>query len=245
MKPKRLVFLLHMPIKAVRLLTDPVVDGILWFIRPALSHLYRIFTEVWKLRASETAKSRVNLDTLYSHTLRRLQQFTPTIFRFASSAPPSTPTSPASIRKSLLAVMARWPFGFVTYKHIEIPVTSSTEPSILRSWLTSFGSGWRHLAVEDGPKEQVFAIWIGYVAIVGGALLFLSSGVMFNGATRIVRNIITQQLIVLKVRATTWRRALADAASQSTGCFLYPDRANGLPVGLWRSLGHLHLTCVP
>lgn len=199
MQPRRLLFLLHMPIKAVRLITDPIVDGILWFIRPALSHLYQIFMEVWKLKAAETARSHIKLDTLYAHSLHRLQQFTP-LFRLSHSTAPSPSPLLDSVKQSLQTMTPSWLLKAIASKAVENTAASSGEPTALRSLLESIASSWRHLAVEDGPREQIFAIWIGYVAILGGSLLFLSSGVMFNGATRIVRNLITQQLIVLKVR---------------------------------------------
>jgi E3 ubiquitin-protein ligase MARCH6 len=203
MKPKRLLFLLHMPIKAVRLITDPVVDVILWFIRPALSHLYSILKEVWKLKTSGTAKSRISLDQLYHRATWRLQQFTPPLHKTSHS--PTSPSIVHSFIQSAYNATTRYVprlllASFSTAHSKHEPIADSDVFSAIRTLAASFATFWRRAAVDDGPREQIFAIWLGYVAIICSALLFLRSGVMLNGATRVIRNIIAQQLIVIKVR---------------------------------------------
>ena len=202
MKPKRLLFLLHLPIKAVRLITDPVVDVLLWFIRPALSHLYRILREVWKLKTSGTVKSRISLDHLYHRAIWRLQQITPSLYKFS---PPSNPDRMHPFVRSAYNAAARsiprWLTRFSTTHSNDKPVIDSDVISKIRTLVASFRTFWRRAAIDDGPREQIFAIWLGYVVTICGALLFLRSGIMLNGATRVIRNIIAQQLIVIKVRS--------------------------------------------
>ena len=50
MKPRRLLFVLHLPIRIVRLATDPVVDLFLWLLRPVVAHMFKVLSDVWKLR---------------------------------------------------------------------------------------------------------------------------------------------------------------------------------------------------
>lgn len=198
MRPKRLLFLLHMPIKAVRLLTDPMVDGVLWFVRPAITHLYQILKEVWKLRASETPKTRINLDTLYHLASRRLAQVTPSIFSSRISTTPSQSFS--STLRTPLARLAEKYISFVPVSsRVPTPVAPSESVWSLQEFRLAFYALWREYSINNGPKEQLFAVELGYIAIVGGALLFLRSGLVFNGATRVFRTVVTQQLIVMKV----------------------------------------------
>lgn len=157
---------------------------------------------MWKLKVPEAAKSNIQLDGLYAHSLRRLQQFTPSIFSFsrsATEAPLATETSSFSVKDVVKKYASTWLVRNTTTTFESASDDSTPEKVAFRAFLASFASTWRELAVENGPQEQVFAIWFGYSLIISGALLFLSSGIMLNGATRIVRNIVTQQLIVLKV----------------------------------------------
>jgi len=186
MKPKRLLFLLHMPIKAVRLITDPVVDVILWFIRPALSHLYRILKEVWKLKTSGTAKSRISLDHFYHRATWRIQQFTPSLYKF--SPPPASPGIIQSFLQSAHNAATRCMPRFLTRSSTagfnDKPIADSDVFLTIRSLSASFAGFWHRTAVDDGPREQIFAIWLGYVVTICGALLFLHSGIMLNSATQ-------------------------------------------------------------
>ena len=199
MKPKRLLFLLHMPIKAVRLITDPLVDVVLWFIRPASSHLYLILKEVWKLKTSGTAKSRISLTQLYHRAIWRLRQFAPSFQK--SSHLPTSSNIVCSFMQSAYNAIARYlPRSLFASDSKHKPTTNSEIFSAIRTFAVSFARFWRRTAIDDGPREQIFAIWLGYVAIICSALLFLRSGVMLNGATRVIRKVVAQQLIVIKVR---------------------------------------------
>ncbi|KAF8318671.1 hypothetical protein DL93DRAFT_323184 [Clavulina sp. PMI_390] len=188
MKPSRLLFVLHLPIKGVRLLTDPVVDGILWFIRPAVAHLYGMVIQLWKIKPQETTTSTVDMNTVYIQSLLRLKQFTPSFFQYSKSS--------QSVSKAPLLVRS---LSFIVPPMLLENLDVHGLQAKRIAYLSSFASAWRRLATEDGPTEKVFAIWIGYVGIITGSSLFLSSGVMFSGATRFIRNVITQQLVVLKV----------------------------------------------
>ncbi|KAF9506397.1 hypothetical protein BS47DRAFT_1385606 [Hydnum rufescens UP504] len=193
MKPRRLLFVLHIPIRAVRLITDPVVDGILWFLRPAISHLFRILTEVWKLRASQAANPSIHLELMYNHAAQRLSQFVPALVSSPNAFRPATIPKlfqllpDASPWKSKLSSVSMSP---------SLPSLIVLKSSVIAS---SVGARWETIAKGTGPSEQAFAIVLGYVAICGFAVLFLSSGIAFPGAARVMRNLITQQLIVVKV----------------------------------------------
>lgn len=98
--------------------------------------------------------------------------------------------------------MPRLPTQYSTAGFNDKPITDSDVFLTIRSLAASFADFWHRMAVDDGPREQIFAIWLGYVVTICGALLFLRSGIMLNGATRVIRNIIAQQLTIIKVR---WR----------------------------------------
>ncbi|KAF8327196.1 uncharacterized protein EI90DRAFT_2975197 [Cantharellus anzutake] len=195
MKPRRLLFVLHLPIRIVRLATDPIVDVFLWFLRPASTHLFGVLSEVWKLRASHTPDSAVRLDSIYDHVSNRLKQI------LASAGSKNFPLAYSTSHIDQL--LMRLSDHFESY----IPVQSKTALLAGRAWAreiySAYGrvmaSRWKALATGAGPSEQLFSVFLGYVALLGFGGSFLASGILYSGASTFVRSAITQQLIVVKV----------------------------------------------
>lgn len=200
MRPRRLLACLHLPIRLVRLATDPIVDGILWFLRPAVSHVVRLMSEVLRLRLSvpQSTKSSINLNELISLVNRRTSQFVPDFFFGKGSTASDTPVAPR---------IALWKQAF-DYLVTRFPALGSVETgaSAFADSVKAYGASllqrWQQLATHNGPKEQIFAVALGYAAIFFVAIMFMSSGLVINGGVRMVRNVISQQLIVLKVFRT-------------------------------------------
>lgn len=196
MRPRRLLAGLHLPIRLVRLATDPVVDGILWFIRPAVSHGVRLMSEVLRLRLSvpRSAKTSINLNELIALVNRRVSQFVPA-FLLGRTLPTQTLAAPRT---------AFWKAG-LHYLTGHAPVLKPLETGAvaLAGLVKAYGSSsirqWQKLAMGSSPVDQAFAVFLGYAAVFSVAVLFMSSGLVFNGAVRMIRSVISQQLIVLKV----------------------------------------------
>ncbi len=204
MKPRRLLFVLHLPIRIVRLATDPVVDLFLWLLRPVVAHMFKVLSEVWKLRASHAPKSTIRLDSIYHHVSHRFTQIVPFL---SSKHVPSTYSIPG-FQKLLTRIPDLTPY------EPYIPVQFKTVIKIGGLWtgdlygaykagmritLGTVASRWRSLATGTGPSEQLFSVLLGYTTILAFAGGFLASGVLYSGASAIIRNAVTQQLIVVKV----------------------------------------------
>ena len=115
---------------------------------------------------------------------------------FTSAIPPA---SIISKLPQLLPNVIPWKLTSVSLDAsiLSLPSLIMVQSSALAS---SVATSWETIAKGNGPSEQAFAIMLGYIAICGFAMLFLSSGIVFPGAARAVRNLITQQLIVVKVQ---------------------------------------------
>ena len=201
MKPRRMLIIIHLPIRAVRLITDPVVDTVIWFIRPSLSHAARILASVWTTHATnEYGKTR--LDQVWQHVSDWVARLGLLKGRSLNS-PSDTLTPTTSLLFSRLTTGL--PFvGQLIEKVSLSPVFDQRMESTgkVSSLATSLRTLWETAATGNTSNDQLFAITVGYITICAVAIFFLSSGIMFNGAAKIIRTIISQQLIVLKVPKT-------------------------------------------
>lgn len=203
MKPTRIIYLLHLPIKIVRFITDPIVDGILWFIRPAATHFFRVFGEVLKLRATESETSQLNPELFYEHAIKRLEQFLPFLARFSSARPPPVESAPSlfSIPRAYIVAHAAPLMSQISAKIFgAAPTAIPDAPSRFQEMWTSLSANWYQLAVHNGEDERLFAIALGYATVAFVLGLFVASGSILNGTTRFVRSFVAQQVVVLKVR---------------------------------------------
>ncbi|OBZ73915.1 ERAD-associated E3 ubiquitin-protein ligase doa10 [Grifola frondosa] len=178
LNPRRFIQILHMPLRAIRLITDPVVDVVLFLV----SRL-----SCWRIGRVVQGNIYISLGCCDSIMERVVASTSaPEI-----SSPDTTPSFITRILESDSALV-RWsePFFARLGKHV-------------RLWSAEAQSTWLRLAVGDGPNERVFAVLLGYAVI--GIVLALYLNVLTVGsvrnAGRAVRNAIRQQLLVVKVAA--------------------------------------------
>jgi E3 ubiquitin-protein ligase MARCH6 len=246
MKPTRLLFLLHVPIRIVRLLTDPIVDAILWFIRPAASHVYRVITEVLKLRAAESATTHVNIDVFYQHALRRLEQLASSLTSVLSIEAFKLPTFLTASRSALIDRLDPL-FTFLSIPSHTSMAKIIASPYLLQNaslWITT---NWRRLAEQNGDDERVFAVLLGYLAIGLALGVLVASGAILNGTSRFVRSFVAQQVIVVKV-CWNFDYSFPKADLNLNGCpgrVFHIDGASSLSFRMRRPLGHFYPPPLP
>ncbi|KAG6852930.1 hypothetical protein C0991_008075 [Blastosporella zonata] len=205
--PPRFLQILHLPIRAIRLITDPFVDTAAYllfdilgpsYIRTAI-RLAGVFSTgvLWfigLLFGRKTVDSIVagsvklgsNVATLTDNPLERILAWTS-----ASSLTPqeTTPEVPSFLSKQLYNL---WDLSEPYFEHLGRHVRLTW----VKSKLT-----WILLAIGEGPMDRAFAIVLGYCVV--GVLISLYLNILTVGnartAGRAVRNAIRQQLLVLKV----------------------------------------------
>ncbi|KAI0085732.1 hypothetical protein BDY19DRAFT_964078 [Irpex rosettiformis] len=193
LEPRRLLHLIDFPIRAIRIITDPVVDTFMLFLSQAI---YPPFKHVALLLLRPVSRFIVrvigekltqdivsNAISLYEHALG---QFTSSAIEVAPSA-------------TFLEKLAAY----------DSPVMQYAEPYFaplgenLRTLWQEVQEHWIKLALGNGTSEKIFAISLGYV--VDALLLAIYLNVLTIGsmksAGRAVRSAIRQQLLVVKVAA--------------------------------------------
>ncbi|KAF9266796.1 hypothetical protein L218DRAFT_955901 [Marasmius fiardii PR-910] len=203
--PTRVLHLLHLPIRAIRILTDPLVDGIMYilghFVLPPYIRAFR-FT--------------FNFFMAMTFWLIRVV--------LGESRADSTKGACIATYGSLLDVTS-WSLDYFSSKAVDAEVLATPPPT--SSWVdrmlpvvlnhiepyfapigkeVRIGSsealdGWKQFATGDGPYERVFAVVLGYVVVVIMLGIYLNFLTVSNVKTagRAVRNAVRQQLLVLKV----------------------------------------------
>ncbi|TFK17884.1 hypothetical protein FA15DRAFT_675738 [Coprinopsis marcescibilis] len=200
---QRTLHILHLPIKAIRLVTDPIVDSVVYFITrfmlpPCLnllrgiSHVTSVVVTlvVSKLLSKQAAQNVSEISTnWYDHSVEFLDSG---LAKFHMLSLPSQMSSNVTVPPP---------------EHLFPPFAQPIEPYFellgrsVRISATQFQDTWVRLALGSGPSERVFAILIGY--IVFGFILALYMNVFTVGnartAGRAIRSAVKQQLIVMKV----------------------------------------------
>ncbi|KAF8141917.1 hypothetical protein EV363DRAFT_1151445 [Boletus edulis] len=200
--PQRALYILHLPIRGMRIVTDPIVD----FITLALGHyIFPSFYQTSRFFLS----SALGLITFFAEAL----------------VPPSVASSQSHditswLGTELSAVASLWlqqslpqePPSPLTQKINDFFETNSTVAQILeprfayvgrevRLFTNHFQQSWIRLTLGHGSNERAFAVVLGY-GVVGIILaLYLNVFTVGNARTagRAVRNAIRQQLLVVKV----------------------------------------------
>ncbi|KAG7093540.1 hypothetical protein E1B28_007211 [Marasmius oreades] len=203
--PTRLLHLAHLPIRAIRILTDPLVDGIMYllghFVLPPYLRLGHFISDL--------------LVTMTFWTIRVV---------LGQSRAESAKGACVATYGALLDV-TNWSIGYISSKTVD-PETLAT-PAPTSSWFdrtlpvvlhviepyfapigkevrvgsSEIVDGWKQFATGDGPSERVFSVALGYIVVAVILGLYLNFLTVSNVRTagRAVRNAIRQQLLVLKV----------------------------------------------
>ncbi|KAJ7601555.1 hypothetical protein DFH06DRAFT_440100 [Mycena polygramma] len=203
--PHRFLQIIHLPIKVMRIITDPIVDSVMYIIMALLlpligRSLFRVanllFLSVIFLVSvifgqNKADKALEVTSAVYSrvHSLsdKPLEQlFAWTSLSSSSEPTPSKISAPSAFQTTV--VDAAEPYFAALGQEVRV--------STVQLRMT-----WTQLALGQGPKEKVFAIVLGYVVVMVLVSLYLNLLTVGNMKTagRAVRTAVREQLLVLKV----------------------------------------------
>ncbi|KAF9054671.1 hypothetical protein BJ165DRAFT_734901 [Panaeolus papilionaceus] len=203
---RRFLQVLHLPIRAMRIVTDPVVDFILWLL----------------------------VDQMLPSVLKLLKTFFGVFFYLGSTSSGASQSSPPSLLQELswklyntsteylAKPIAQWNAWIlpanVTTETVHSNTTSALLDSIpdylgfaepyfailgreLRLFATKAQALWIQFALGNTPADRIFAISLGYVVVGFFLALYLNILTVGNAKTAgaAVRSAVRQQLVVLKV----------------------------------------------
>ncbi|KAF8074708.1 hypothetical protein FPV67DRAFT_1474663 [Lyophyllum atratum] len=203
--PPRFVQILHLPIRAIRIITDPIVDSVAFFVvellfPPVKRVLLNLATSLsnsalWVIGAlfgqpavngiiNTATKLASNVANLAEHPLEDLIAWTASAPQSSASAGPS---SYISRRLDRFIDMAEPHFAWLGMR---VRLTS------LKLQLA-----WMEFAVGETPADRAFAIVLGYTVVGIILALYLNLLTLGNArsAGRAIRSAVRQQLLVLKV----------------------------------------------
>ncbi|KAF9077991.1 hypothetical protein BDP27DRAFT_1310544 [Rhodocollybia butyracea] len=210
LEPRRLLFILHLPIRAIRIITDPVVDLVAYLVTdlllpPCLQIIIavgqwmfdlsiRVVTE--SLGQASATKARESCLTTFSVVQRSVEP----LFRILGFTGVSPDEVVASIPESVISEPTFSSQTFSTFIDYAEPYFAPLGKEV-RSGYGRFGEVWTHLAVGDGPAERIFSVLFGYCIVASILALYLNVLTIGNVKTagRAVRSAVRQQLLVLKV----------------------------------------------
>lgn len=104
---------------------------------------------------------------------------------------------------------------------------------------------WVSLVEGDGTPERLLAVSLGYFLVLLAAASYLNTFTSANARTagRAARNVVRQQLVVLKVRLS--RQAVLCILTNATGCNVHRHRTADVSCRLRRSTGFVHTAHAP
>ncbi|KAJ7708893.1 hypothetical protein B0H17DRAFT_1174191 [Mycena rosella] len=203
--PHRFIQIIHLPIRAMRVVTDPIVDSVMYIVAALLLPLvarvlYRITNVVFlgvlflisivfgQHRAERTFELT---SSVYFRVHKLSDKPLEQLLAWTSSSSPTTPP-PSTISPSS---------GF------QHAIVNAAEPYFaalgqeVRVSATQIQATWTRLALGHGPKEKIFAVALGYVVVMVLVSLYLNLLTVGNMKTagRAVRTAVREQLLVLKV----------------------------------------------
>ncbi|KAG5640450.1 hypothetical protein DXG03_008621 [Asterophora parasitica] len=207
--PPRFLQIIHLPIRAIRVMTDPIVDGVAFFLTEiafppfkravfSLSNhvgnaaLYIIGKSLGQKAADSivfaTIKLGSNVASLTDTSLEHL---------YAWSSSTSTPQPQASaVAPSLVSISLDKIADLAEPQFAWLGVRVRYVAAVMK--LT-----WVQFAIGESPADRVFAIVLGYAVVLLGVAIYLNLLTVGNARTagRAVRSAVRQQLLVLKVAA--------------------------------------------
>ncbi|THU92959.1 hypothetical protein K435DRAFT_967467 [Dendrothele bispora CBS 962.96] len=206
--PYRALQILHLPIRAVRLLTDPILDSIVYIIMDLLAPPYiriaRKLFEWWMhstlfviasvLGQGRADKAKESCLATYSLVVDLSQRPMEVLGLVPTETKVPPPIVVSSADQSL--VTRAFSAAIDIVEPYFAPVGKEVRLSSIR-----FKDGWTQLALGHGPAERTFSVFLGYLMIAFAIALYLNILTMGNVRTagKAVRSAVRQQLLVLKV----------------------------------------------
>ncbi|KAG1811581.1 hypothetical protein EV424DRAFT_1570387 [Suillus variegatus] len=207
--PPRALYILDLPIRAMRVITDPIVDfvtvilglfvfpGLYWSIRLVLNILLLITRQ--KVTSDAILEwTVIELGSLkeFSHWCLQISKIT-TVWEHAVASLQTPSPSPAiSLSQRLESFLES---DSVIVRYLE-PYFATLGREV-RTTSEQLQTSWVNLTMGQGTREKVFAIILGYGVV--GILLAIYLNVFTVGnarsAGRAIRSAVRQQLLVVKV----------------------------------------------
>ncbi|KAJ6616969.1 hypothetical protein B0H10DRAFT_1346361 [Mycena sp. CBHHK59/15] len=201
--PHRFIQIIDLPIRAMRIVTDPIVDSLMYIIAALLLPLvarllYRTVNLLFlgalffisivfgqhKAEKTFEATSAVyfRVHKLSDKPLEQLLAWTSFSSPTVPLETPATPGVPSAI------ISAAEPYFAALGQEVRLSAAQ-------------IRTTWTRLALGHGPKEKVFAVALGYVVVMILVSLYLNLLTIGNmkSAGRAVRTAVREQLLVLKV----------------------------------------------
>lgn len=191
--PPRALYILDLPIRAMRVITDPIVDFVTvilgLFVFPGLYWSIRLVLGILLL----LARQKVSSDNIIEWTISKITTTWENIVASLQTPSPSPATSLSQRLESFLesdSVIARYSEPYFATLGREVRTASE-----------QLQTSWVNLTMGQGTREKVFAIMLGYGVV--GVLLAIYLNVFTVGnarsAGRAIRSAVRQQLLVVKV----------------------------------------------
>lgn len=191
--PPRALYILDLPIRAMRVITDPIVDFVTvilgLFVFPSLYWSIRLVLNVLLL----LARRKVSADAIIEWTTSKITTIWESAVASLQTPSPSPAISLSQRLESFLesdSVIARYLEPYFATLGREVRTASE-----------QLQTSWVNLTMGQGTREKVFAIILGYGVV--GVLLAIYLNVFTVGnarsAGRAIRSAVRQQLLVVKV----------------------------------------------
>ncbi|KAJ3890861.1 hypothetical protein GG344DRAFT_48592, partial [Lentinula edodes] len=207
LEPQRMLFILHLPIRAIRLVTDPAVDLVAYIIIDVLlpPHIQLLQTSgAWFVQLffwviseylGEVKTKKMRESFMYSF----LESCFESVIHALNLAEDSTEEIVHSTPKIgvIPSFLARTFPDFMDY----IEPYFATLGREIRQGHEQFRGVWTQLAIGNGPAERIFSVVFGYCIIASALAVYMNILTIGNVKTagRAVRTAVKQQLLVLKV----------------------------------------------
>ncbi|KAG5654209.1 hypothetical protein H0H81_006242 [Sphagnurus paluster] len=202
MNPPRFLQILHLPIRAIRVITDPVVDTVVFFFLELVLPPFKRAVSMGALWLIGNSFGQATVDRIVMRTTklgsnlanlgdRPLTQ----IFSWTSSTTPQ-PQPSAVTTPSLFATFLD------RVADLAEPQFALLGMRVRVAWV-QLRLAWLRLAIGQTPTDRTFAIILGYVVVGVIVAIYLNLLTVGNARTagRAVRSAVRQQLLVLKVAA--------------------------------------------
>lgn len=211
--PPRLFQLLHFPIRAIRMVTDPIVDSVVYvmtrFLMPLLLKVVRIVLGIPQYILNGAFNNDVDIIPLPmdGDGVGLMEKMTDLLQGSLARFFAASPVGPAEAVPSdhLFPPIARplEPYFVILGSRVRTSLGPKMLPHLpdFPVLLRKSQDTWIKLALGTGPSERVFAILLGYAVFGLGLAVYLNVLTVGNARTagRAVRSAVRQQLVVLKV----------------------------------------------
>lgn len=191
--PPRALYILDLPIRAMRVITDPIVDFVTvilgLFVFPSLYWSIRLVLNILLFLTRQKASS----DDIIEWTISKITTIWDNVVVSLQTPSPSPTTSLSQRLERFLesdSLIARYSEPYFAILGREVRTASE-----------QLQTSWVNLTMGQGTREKVFAIMLGYGVV--GILLAIYLNVFTVGnarsAGRAIRSAVRQQLLVVKV----------------------------------------------